>query len=206
VTVPDVPKGPMTVEALLTLKDELLRSDPEYRRQVEAAASQHRMRQEEFRRAQQPIVADLRASGTMVDSVWDLVKTSEPYPAALPILLEHFERGGYPDPLMESIGRALAVKPSVQFWDRLKNCWLRARGAGEEDGAAVALAAAATRAQLDDLIGFLSNEERGNSRIYFIRPILRVGGERGRAIVEALREDPVFGDESTALLKRRRKK
>jgi len=38
------------------------------------------------------------------------------------------------------------------------------RGAGEQDGAAVALAASATDAQLDDLIGFLSLKERGQSR------------------------------------------
>jgi hypothetical protein len=65
------------------------------------------------------------------------------------------------------------------------------------DGASTACV---TTAQLDDLIHFLSVEERGESRIYFIRPILRVGGERGRAVVEALPADPVFGKEATALL------
>lgn len=54
-------------------------------------------------------------------------------------------------------------------------------------------------------IGFLSVEERGDSRIYFIRPLLKVGGDRGREVVEGLRADPVFGDEATALLKGRRK-
>jgi hypothetical protein len=118
--------------------------------------------------------------------------------------MEHLERGGYPDRVMESLGRALAVKPAVSIWERLKACFLAPRNLGEEDGAAVALAACATKAQLDDLIGFLSIEERGQSRIYFIRPILKVGGDRGREVVEALRADSVFGDESTALLKRRR--
>ncbi|WP_187120112.1 hypothetical protein [Actinomyces polynesiensis] len=55
------------------------------------------------------------------------------------------------------------------------------------------------------MVEFLSVEERGQSRICFIGPILRVGGERGREVVESLREDPVLGKESTALLKRRRK-
>ena len=150
-------------------------------------------------------MADLRVVGVQVDSVWDLVNTSDPYPAALPVLLEHLERGGYPERVMDSLGRALAVKSSVAFWDRLKDRWLEARDSGEEDGAAVALAACATKAQLDDLIGSLAVEERGQPRIYFIRPILKVGGERGREVAEALRADPVFGDEPTALLKRRRK-
>lgn len=182
-----------------------LQNDPEYQRKVQAAEAQRQERVRQLRQAERPIVADLRAAGVRVDSVWDLVNTSDPYPAALPVLMEHLERGGYPERVMESLGRALAVKPSVAFWDRLKTRWLMARGAGEVDGAAVALAACATRSQLDDLIDFLSAEERGQSRIYFVRPILKVGGDRGRGVVEGLRKDPVFGDEATALLKRRRK-
>jgi hypothetical protein len=135
-----------------------------------------------------------------------LVNTSDPYPQALPVLMQHLERGGYPERVMEGVGRALAVKPSIAFWGRLKVCWLQARCEGEEDGAAVALAACATKAQLDDLIGFLSVERRGPSRIYFIRPILRVGGDRGQAAVEELRADPVLSAEATAVLKRRRKR
>lgn len=153
-----------------------------------------------LRQAEQPILADLRQAGVDVSSVWDLVNTSEPYAKALPVLLEHLERGGYPDRVMESLGRALAVKPSVAYWNRLKACYLAPRGSGEEDGAAVALAASATPAHLDDLIGFLGRAERGESRIYFIRPILRVGGVRGRQVAEALRKDPVFGKEASALL------
>lgn len=96
------------------------------------------------------------------------------------------------------------MRPSLAYWDRIRTRWLEARDSGEEDGTAVALAACATKVQIDDLIMFLTVEQRGSSRIYFIGPILKVGGERGRDIVEALREDPIFGDEATALLKRRR--
>lgn len=182
-----------------------LQNDPEYQRKVQAAEAERQERVRRLREAEQPIVAALRAAGTQVDSVWDLVNTSDPYPAALPVLMEHLERGGYPERVMESLGSALAVGPSVAFWDRLKARWLGTRNSGEETGTAVALAACATRAQLDDLIEFLSVEERGQSRIYFVRPILKVGGDRGREVVEALRGDPVFGKEATALLKRRRK-
>lgn len=118
--------------------------------------------------------------------------------------MEHLERGGYPDRVMESLGSALAVKPAVQFWNRLKVLYLAPRKPGEEEWIAVALAACATEAQLDDLVNFLSVEERGQSRIYFIRPILKVGRARGREVVEELRDDPVFGKEATALLSRRK--
>jgi hypothetical protein len=62
------------------------------------------------------------------------------------------------------------------------------------------LAACATKAQLEDLIGFLEVEERGKSRISFVRPIKRLGGRRGRAILESLRDDPTLGREATAAL------
>lgn len=47
-------------------------------------------------------------------------------------------------------------------------------------------------AQLGDLVDFLSVAESGQTRIYFVEPILKWGGERGREIVEALRTDAVL--------------
>jgi len=179
-----------------------LQNDPEYQLKMRTDEAERKAKVQELRRAEQPIVADLRKAAVQVDSVWDLVNTSEPYPAALPVLMNHMERGGYPDRVMESLGRALAVKPAVAFWERIKALYLAPRSPGEEDGAAVALAACATEAQFDDLVDFLSLPQRGESRIYFIRPILKVGGNRGRELVEALRSDVTFGKEARALLKR----
>jgi hypothetical protein len=178
-----------------------LEKDEEYQSRKAASAAEVQKRANVLRAAEQPIVAALHSVGVQADSVWDLVNSPESYPEALPVLLEHLERGGYPDRVMESLGRALAVKPAVAYWDRLKTLYLAPRGSGEEDGVAVALSASATQAQLDDLIQFLSYSDRGESRIYFIRPILKVGGERGRKLVASLRDDPVFGKESRVLLK-----
>jgi hypothetical protein len=198
------PQGPVTAEELVRLKQQMLRDDPEYRAKAEAVEAERRAMAERLREAERPIVADLNAAGVTVDSVWDLVNTSDPYPDALPILLDHLERGGYPNRVMESLGRALAVKPTVVWWDRLKALYLAPRSAGEEDGTAVALAACATKAQQDDLISLLSVDERGDSRIYFLRPIKRLGGVAGRQLLESLREDPTLGIEASALLDRRR--
>lgn len=180
-----------------------LEADPEYQRKSRERQAALDEKRKILRAAEELIVSDLLAAGVDVNSVWDLVNTAVPYPSALHVLMKHLELGGYPDRVMESLGRALAVKPSVAFWDRLKALYLAPRGAGEQEGVAVALAACATSDQLDDLIGFLSLEDRGQSRIYFIRPILTVGGDRGRRIVEALRADPVFAKEANALLSRR---
>lgn len=192
--------GPISATELMAR----LENDQEYQRKKEAFDAELKERAALLRAAEQPIVHDLGEAGVEVESVWDLVNTAEPYPNALPVLMDHLERGGYPERVMESLGRALAVEPSVQFWDRLKALYLAPRNPGEEDGTAVALAACATEAQLDDLTSFLAVEERGESRIYFIGPILKVGRARGREVIETLRADPVLGKEATALLSRRK--
>lgn len=196
------PSGPVTVEELEQIQAEMMRSDPEYRARLLQAEAAKRERVRLLREAEAPIVADLQRAGVEVGSVWDLVNTSEPYPAALPVLLRHLEQGRYPERVMESLGRALAVKPSVAWWDRLKALYLASpSSSGEEDGVAVALAACATRDQLDDMIAFLELEERGDSRIYFLRPIKRLGGVRGHAVLESLRSSPTFRREVAALLR-----
>ena len=112
---------------------EELAADPDYQRRKADFDAELAERTEALRTAERPIVADLNRAGINVESVWDLVNTSEPYPDALPVLLTHLENGGYPDRVMESLGRALAVKPSVAWWDRLRALYATPRGEGEED-------------------------------------------------------------------------
>jgi hypothetical protein len=194
----------MTAAEAIACKERLLRSDPDYRAKVEALEEERRERSRLLREAQQPIVADLRRVGLQVGSVWDLGNNSEPYPEALPILLDHLKRGGYPDEVMESLARALAVKPSLVYWDTLRALYLSAKGAGEEEGLAVALSACATGEQFDDLVALLHEESRGESRIHFLRPIRRLGRQRGLEIIESLVNDPLFGREARARLPRRK--
>lgn len=82
-------------------------------REFQEAASKRRAEAEEkasaWREAETPILDELRRCGVDVASVWELVNTSKPYPSALPVLMAHLERGGYPDRVMEGLARALAV-------------------------------------------------------------------------------------------------
>lgn len=195
-TSPKKGQGPMSATEFMAQ----LEKDEEYQRQKATFDAELQQRMDSLRTAEEPIVAELRSSGVQVESVWDLVNTAQPYPEALPVLMAHLERGGYPDRVMEGLGRALAVRPAVAFWVRLKARYVTPRSPGEEYGTAVALAACATEARVDDLVDFLSLEERGESRVYFIRPLLRFGGDRGRQIVAGLRSDPVLGKEANALL------
>ena len=156
-----------------------------------------------LRAAERPIVDDIRGAGYDVSSVWDLVNTAEPYPAALPVLLQHLERGGYPDRVMESLGRAIAVAPAAYAWDSLRDLYLRSDGRGEEEGLAVALAASATPDRFESLIALIGEASRGDSRIHLLRAIKRVGGDRGTKVLGSLTEDPLFGKEAAALLEKR---
>ena len=180
-----------------------LQNDPEYQRKMQAAEAERQVRVQELRRAAQPIVDDLRRAGYEVNSVWDLGNNSDPYPDALPILLDHLQRGGYPDRVMESLGRALGVAQSVSIWETLRQLYLAAQGSGEEEGLAAALAASATADHLDALIALLDETSRGGTRMRFLRPIKRVGGKRGLDVLTSLQDDPLFGKEARALLKRR---
>ena len=177
-----------------------LSQDPEFQEAAAEREAELQERVSQWRDAERPIVDDLRQVGMAVTSVWDLVNTAEPYPAALPILMEHLERGSYPDRVTEGVARALAVQPAGVYWQRLRDLYVRAAGRDATEGLAVALAASASVENLDDLLALLSDESRGGTRVHFIRSILRVGGGRGREAVEALRKDPVLGKEATALL------
>ncbi|MEN5436541.1 HEAT repeat domain-containing protein [Sphingobacterium faecium] len=55
------------------------------------------------------LVNDLNSIGIKINSVWDLVKTNERYPDAIPILLDHLQKD-YHERNIEGIIRALAVK------------------------------------------------------------------------------------------------
>jgi hypothetical protein len=156
-----------------------------------------------LRLAEQRIVAELRAVGVDVNSVWELVNTSTPYPRALPVLLRHLQMGGYPDRVMESLARALAVKPAASVWEIFRNLYLSRNGKGEMEGLAVALAASATPAHLEELVDLLHVQSRGDTRIHLLRAIRRVGARRGIEILESLKSDSVYGKEARALLGRR---
>jgi hypothetical protein len=178
-----------------------LADDQQFQDEAAARESELRERTAAWRKAERPIVEDLHQVGVEVDSVWDLVNTSEPYPSALPVLVDHLETGRYPDRVLEGVARALAVRPAVAYWDRLKIAYLAAEGPDARDGIAAALAACATEAQLADLVELLSGDN-GPSRIFLLRPIAHFGGEQGRAVLKTITRDPELGLEAEALLAR----
>lgn len=183
-----------------------LERDPEYQADRKALDAKFEAKRQRLKLAEQPILFDLREAGWDVESVWDFVNTAEPYDEALPILLQHLKRGGYPERVMESLGRALAVPRSIVFWDDLKALYFNAKTKGERHGVAVALSVAATNAKFDDLVEFINTGELGDSRLFFLKHLVRVDRVRAWPIIESLAEDPELGKEASAKLSARDKR
>ena len=90
--------------------------------------------------------------------------------------------------------------------DKLRACHENAQSEPEQDGVAIALSACATADHVDDLIELLTDDTQGEVRVFFVKTLGKLGGERGRRVIESLVDDPVVGKEATAFVTRARKR
>jgi HEAT repeat protein len=188
--------GPKTAAELMAE----LQADREYMVERERQDEELRRKEAEWRRAEAPLVEQLREAGFEVDSAWDLVNTSTPYPAALPILLEHLERS-YPDRVREGIARALAVRDARFAWETLIRLYRQEEASSNaKDGLAVALAAVSDDDVLDDLISLARDSAHGESRLLLLRGLKRSRTLQARTALEEFAADPVLGQEARRLL------
>jgi len=146
----------------------------------------------------------LRSVGVELDDLYMLYKQPESYALAVPVLLDHLNRD-YPERVLDDIGNALPRKAEVNWWDDFKHLYVTTRSEAVRDRLAAAMSGFAVRRDYDDLLAFIHDEALGSSRIYFLRPINRIGNRmdhgRGRAIIKALAADPELGKEATAILR-----
>ena len=190
-------RGPISATDLMSE----LEADPEYAAHQQRRDAELERMEEESRRAQAPLAEELRAAGVEVDSAWDLVNTSTPYPAALPILLEHLGRP-YADRVREGMARALAVGRDAKFgWEKLVNFYRdEPAGTDAKDGLAVALAAVADEEVVDELISLAREAAHGESRILLVRGLKRARAPQASAALEEFSGDPVLGEQARLLL------
>ncbi|MGO4856892.1 hypothetical protein [Arthrobacter sp. 2MCAF14] len=196
----------MTAADVIAEKERLLREDPEYRAKFERVEADRAQRIAVLRAAAQPVIRDLAAIGIEVGSLWDLYKVPDSRPAAFPVLLTHITRD-YPDGVLESIGRGFCHKSARAWWPELKEIYLETKIPVVRDVLAAALSGCAAKDQYEDLLSFVNTARLGSTRIYFLRPLNRIGNRMqagtGRAVVQSFSEDSVLGKEATAILKGR---
>lgn len=192
---------PMT----LAEHDALLKKEGRYDEMVEIQRQRDEELQRkaaEWRRAEAPLAEELRAAGFGVDTAWDLVNTSTPYPAALPILLEHLDRP-YPDRVREGIARALAVGDAGFGAQRLVRLYSGERpGTDAKDGLAVAIGGAAGDDVIDEVIALASDPVHGTSRVLMLDALARSKAPQARAALGVIAEDPAIGEGGSPVAQR----
>ncbi|AZI57520.1 hypothetical protein EH165_04435 [Nakamurella antarctica] len=198
--------GPRSATEIMAEVAERLRSDPEFRAAQEQAASDRSAARAALDVALRPVVEDLRSAGLDVDSVWDLHKIPGAISVAFPVLMDHLQRD-YPDRALQDIATALQHNSARLHWVELRELYLSSTRTVIQDGVAGAMSLVARREHYPDLLTFLKLDRLGTSRIYFLRPVNRIGNRisagLGRAVVEPLAHDPQLGIEATAILQGR---
>jgi hypothetical protein len=174
--------------------------------EIKRAAAEIEQNAAGLRAAERPLLQALAAVGIELDSVWDLYKFPEYRSKAIPVLLDHVTRD-YPDKVLLGIGIGLDHKSARARWVELKRVYLETDRDVVRDRLAAALSGCASKDQYADLLSFLRNDRLGETRIYFLRPINRIGNRmsarKGRAVMQSLVEDPILGKEATAILRGR---
>ena len=197
-------RGSRTAAEVIAERDERLWVDPVCATQVKVVEDERAAVASANRDAERPVLEDLAQSGITLDTVWNLYKFPELREQAFPILLRHLVLD-YPDWVLEGIGQGLADKSVRPLWAELKAMYLGPQRDVVRDRLAGALAECAIREHYDDLLSFAEDPSLGASRIYFLRPINRIGNRirqgQGRLVIERLAQDPVLDQEASAILK-----
>ncbi|TWB46489.1 hypothetical protein, partial [Nitrospirillum viridazoti] len=168
-----------------------------------------------------PLLADLRAVGWPMESVWDLINmhTRVCYPEAIPVLLRHLMLP-YSDRIREGIARALAVPepearaawplPVAEYRKAPMGQGIIALGDTEEyrlgtkDGLACALSILVTEATLPDLIELARDRSLAESRVLLLSA-LKKRRNKNPVVVQVIAElagDPDLRKEIASWRKR----
>jgi hypothetical protein len=201
-----VRQGSRTAAEVTAEREKRLRTDPQYAAQVKAVEVERAAAAAANRQAERPVLDDLHQAGLTLNTVWDLYKFPELRSKAVPVLLRHLVLD-YPDRVVQGIGQGLADKSARPWWAELKAMYLKPQRDPVRDRLAGALAECAKREHYDDLLAFVRDPDLGESRIYFLRPINRIGNRispgQGRLVIQGLAQDAVLGREASAILKGR---
>jgi len=183
-----------------------LQADPAYQARRAQKELEIARRVAELDRAEAPLVHALQAAGIMVKrGVWDLVNTGKPYPAALPILLEHLQKP-YPVEIREGIARALAVRGSRFAWPLLAKLFREEPESRFREALAIAVAEAADESVLAEVITMAEEPKYGEYRVHLLSALKRSKDPRAFKSILSLARDPAFEYEVNKYLRAREKR
>lgn len=174
-----------------------LEHDPRHRAMIRAQDEDLRRRAQEWAQAEAPILEELAQAGFPVESVWQLVATEEPYPAAIPILVRHLERD-YPGRVREGIARALTVPESRGHFRELLRAFLDEkdqRPTGPKWGLACAMAMAARLEDIEAVIRIVGDPRHGELRVPLLAYLARADTSEARSALTEASRDPALARE-----------
>ena len=180
----------MSAEELMNL----LNKDAEFKAASEARDGKILATEKMLGEAQKELLMDLASVGCVIDSVWDLVNVETTPIDAIPVLLDHLERG-YPDRIREGIARALAVPEAIVGWEALIKAFCSdpdKSGLTSKAGVACALAAASNDEVVQDVVDLVMDEGHGENRILLLSALARSSRPSVREFFLSLRGDPTF--------------
>ena len=182
-----------------------LSANPEFVARQKQADKELAAREAEWKRAERPLVEELRAAGFDVNSAWDFVSTTDRYDDALPILFRHLEEA-YPPRVREGIARALAVPESQFAIHDLIRLYKVEDAFDAKSGLAVAISVAADEAALEQIFSLLEDDRNGETRILLLGALERSQDARARATLMRLGTDPQLSKEIQIILRRLKRK
>lgn len=172
-----------------------LEKDPVWvaRRKADEEWRQARARRLSAEEAQ--LVADLAEVGVVVSSVWDLVNTRQPYPEAIPVLLDHLKISTYRSEIRDGIARALTVKhpetkaalPELLAAFR-RDPEIMLNGAKWALGNAICVLF--DDRHVEEVAELARDPAHGPARGMLLRALAKSNSESARTTREALRDDP----------------
>lgn len=180
-----------------------LEADPDWVRRREERDRELAARQAELRKAEEPVIEDLRKVGIEVNRIWDLLSFERPYSQAFPILLEHL-RKPHRGEVLEDLGRVLGAPEARVLWPTLVEIYETTPSPDARMGLSAALSKIALRDKtlLDDVIRLIRNPQYGEGRGLLIDVLTRSREPRARETLYALRDDPDLNPEISDRLER----
>jgi hypothetical protein len=97
---------------------------------------------------------------------------------------------------------ACAIPQAVAYWDVLERLYHLEEDENVRDRLANTLSEVATPDQFDRLTSLVGDQSLGESRIFLLAAVKRLGGKRGLDVLQSLLDDPELGKEARALLGR----
>lgn len=178
----------MTAEELLNK----LKDDKKYQKKISEKESELRKKHDELVQESKMFSEDCKHFGYNLQTPWDLINISEPYPKLIPILVKYLEQNNYSSKFREGVARALAVKDASDYFDNILCQYNNASVVSEnlKWAIACALSGAATLQKHFDVIKQLIFDRRnGNSRNALLDTVKLMNIEQKKEILEYVKTD-----------------